>query len=65
MWTKALAMLLAGSGLEASRNASGNYTLVARSEEALQLGAVSISGKAPGSTTEGSGLVHHLLVQQL
>jgi outer membrane receptor for ferric coprogen and ferric-rhodotorulic acid len=51
-----LAMLLAGTGLEASRGANGNYSLAASSGDALQLSAVSISGKAPGSTTEGSGL---------
>ena len=51
-----LAMLLAGTGLEARRGANGNYSLNAAAGDALQLGAVSISGKAPGSTTEGSGL---------
>lgn len=51
-----LAMLLAGSGLEASRSANGNYTLQASSSGAMELSAVSISGKAPGSTTEGTGL---------
>jgi outer membrane receptor for ferric coprogen and ferric-rhodotorulic acid len=51
-----LAMLLEGTGLEASRGANGNYSLVASSGDALQLSAVSISGKAPGSTTEGTGL---------
>ena len=51
-----LAILLAGSGLEASRGANGNYSLQASTGDALELGAVSISGKAPGSTTEGTGL---------
>lgn len=51
-----LAMLLAGTGVEATRGANGNYSLVASSGDALQLSAVSISGKAPGSTTEGTGL---------
>lgn len=51
-----LAILLAGSGLEASRGANGNYSLHASTGDALELGAVSISGKAPGSTTEGTGL---------
>ncbi|MBC3486784.1 TonB-dependent siderophore receptor [Pseudomonas sp. SWRI50] len=51
-----LAMLLAGTGLEASRGVNGNYSLQATATGALELSAVSISGKAPGSTTEGSGL---------
>jgi len=51
-----LAILLAGSGLEASRGANGNYSLQAIAGSALELSAVSISGKAPGSTTEGTGL---------
>ncbi|WP_224794323.1 TonB-dependent siderophore receptor [Pseudomonas fluorescens] len=51
-----LAILLAGTGLEASRGANGNYSLQTSASDALELGAVSISGKAPGSTTEGTGL---------
>ncbi len=51
-----LAILLAGTGLEASRGANGNYSLQASATGALELSAVSISGKAPGSTTEGTGL---------
>ena len=51
-----LAMLLTGTGLEASRGVNGNYSLQATATGALELSAVSISGKAPGSTTEGSGL---------
>lgn len=52
-----LAILLAGTGLEASRGANGSYSLQASaSTGALELSAVSISGKAPGSTTEGTGL---------
>ncbi|MHC8392749.1 TonB-dependent siderophore receptor [Pseudomonas sp. LB3P93] len=51
-----LAMLLAGTGLEASRGINGNYSLQASTGGGLELGAVSISGKAPGSTTEGTGL---------
>lgn len=51
-----LAVLLAGTGLEASRGVNGNYTLQAASAGTLELNAVSISGKAPGSTTEGTGL---------
>ncbi|MEE1921952.1 TonB-dependent siderophore receptor [Pseudomonas sp. 148P] len=52
-----LAQLLAGSGLQPIREANGNYTLMlAVAPEALQLGEVSISGKAPGSITEGTGL---------
>ncbi len=52
-----LAILLAGTGLEASRGVNGSYSLQASaSTGALELSAVSISGKAPGSTTEGTGL---------
>ncbi|HDS1818123.1 TPA: TonB-dependent siderophore receptor [Pseudomonas putida] len=51
-----LAILLAGTGLEASRGANGNYSLQASATGALELSAVSISGKAPGSITEGTGL---------
>lgn len=52
-----LAVLLSGTGLQAVREANGNYSLVvAAVPGALQLGEVSISGKAPGSTTEGTGL---------
>ncbi|WP_341351985.1 STN domain-containing protein [Stutzerimonas kirkiae] len=52
----ALEHLLAGSGLVASRGASGNWVLEVRpSLDSLELSAVSISGKAPGSITEGTG----------
>lgn len=51
-----LAILLAGTGIESSRGSNDNYSLQASTGDALQLGAVSISGKAPGSTTEGTGL---------
>ncbi len=50
--------LLAGSGLQAQPQGNGSFVLVARAlpgDTAMELGAVSISGKAPGSTTEGSG----------
>ncbi|WP_437881577.1 TonB-dependent siderophore receptor [Pseudomonas sp. LRF_L74] len=48
--------LLAGSGLTASRTESGNWLLQPREQTgALELNTLSISGKAPGSTTEGSG----------
>lgn len=53
-----LAHLLAGSGLQARRQSNGGYVLMpvsAPGETALELTALSISGKAPGSTTEGSG----------
>ena len=50
--------LLAGSGLEAVRDGSGEYTLrkamTSTSGEAV-LSTITVSGKAPGSTTEGSG----------
>ena len=52
-----LALLLQGTGLHAVRQANGNYLIeVPATAGALQLGEVSISGKAPGSTTEGTGL---------
>lgn len=53
-----LRRLLAGSGLEAVRDAGGEYTLrkamPTTSSEAV-LSTVTVSGKAPGSTTEGTG----------
>ncbi len=52
-----LALLLAGTGMQPLREANGNYSLVpAAAADVLQLSEVSISGKAPGSTTEGTGL---------
>ncbi len=53
-----LARLLEGSGLQARRETNGSYVLMPRTaagDGALELTALSISGKAPGSTTEGSG----------
>ncbi|MGZ0700918.1 TonB-dependent siderophore receptor [Pseudomonas sp. L5B5] len=51
-----LALLLSGTGLQAVRGANGDYSLQARSSGAsLELSPISISGKAPGSTTEGTG----------
>lgn len=51
-----LALLLAGTGLQAVRGTNGNYSLEASTPNGgLELGPVSISGKAPGSTTEGTG----------
>ena len=53
-----LSRLLTGSGLLAQRQSNGGYVLVPApvvGETALELSALSISGKAPGSTTEGSG----------
>ncbi|MEG0632412.1 MAG: TonB-dependent siderophore receptor [Pseudomonas sp.] len=49
--------LLLDSGLTATRNASGNYLLIPRADDAgaLQLGATTVSGLALGSTTENSG----------
>lgn len=53
---EALALLLAGSGLVAAPGSNGNWLLVPAAEGGvLQLDSLSISGKAPGSTTEGSG----------
>lgn len=53
---QALEILLQGSGLQAVRREEGHYELVRRPSDTLELGAVTISGKAPGSTTEGTGL---------
>lgn len=53
-----LSQLLANSGLQAQRQSNGGYVLVpvkAVGDTALELTALSISGKAPGSTTEGTG----------
>jgi len=53
-----LARLLEGSGLQARRDGNGSYLLMPRTasgDSTIELGALSISGKAPGSTTEGSG----------
>lgn len=51
-----LAILLSTSNLQAVHGNGNNYSLEPRpSGGALQLSAVSISGKAPGSTTEGTG----------
>ena len=51
-----LALLLSGTGLQAVRGANGDYSLQPRGNGAsLELSPVSISGKAPGSTTEGTG----------
>ncbi|MFK3683177.1 TonB-dependent siderophore receptor [Pseudomonas sp. NPDC088890] len=53
-----LARLLAGSGLQASRQSNGGYVLLpaaSAANGAMELMPLSISGKAPGATTEGSG----------
>lgn len=51
-----LAILLSTSNLQAVHGSGNTYSLARRpSDGALQLGTVSISGKAPGSTTEGTG----------
>ncbi|MCR4537764.1 TonB-dependent receptor [Pseudomonas sp. 18.1.10] len=51
-----LAILLSSSALQAVRGGDNHYSLEPRpAGGALQLSAVSISGKAPGSTTEGTG----------
>lgn len=52
---QALQALLAGSQLVAVKTGERRYQLQSAPSEVLQLGAVSISGKAPGSTTEGTG----------
>jgi len=51
----ALDALLEGSGLTAERNADGHYRLRRLPPEPVTLGTVTVSGKAPGSTTEGTG----------
>ncbi|CAM4024140.1 Ferric-pseudobactin BN7/BN8 receptor [Pseudomonas reidholzensis] len=51
------ALLLSGNGLHAVNVAANNYLLeVSTPAQGLELSATSISGKAPGSTTEGTGL---------
>ncbi|MDY0831664.1 TonB-dependent siderophore receptor [Pseudomonas sp. SED1] len=51
-----LAILLGNTDLQAVRGSGDSYSLEPRpTGDALQLGTVSISGKAPGSTTEGTG----------
>lgn len=51
-----LAILLGSTDLQAVRGSGDSYSLEPRATGgALQLGTVSISGKAPGSTTEGTG----------
>jgi outer membrane receptor for ferric coprogen and ferric-rhodotorulic acid len=54
---QALERLLAGSGLQVSRQASGNYSLLPPSEAGspLQLDTTSITGVGLGETTEGTG----------
>jgi outer membrane receptor for ferric coprogen and ferric-rhodotorulic acid len=54
---QALDRLLAGSGLQVSRQASGNYSLLPPSEAGspLQLDTTSITGVGLGETTEGTG----------
>lgn len=49
--------LLAGTGLAAVQSEDGSWSLYPMAEQsgALELSGLSISGKAPGSTTEGSG----------
>ncbi|MDR0281119.1 MAG: TonB-dependent receptor [Paucimonas sp.] len=50
------ATLLAGSGLQAVRQASGVYVLVAANNDgALELGATSITGQSLGAVSEGTG----------
>ncbi|WP_208642792.1 TonB-dependent siderophore receptor [Pseudomonas sichuanensis] len=54
---EALQALLAGSQLVAVRQPDGRYVIErAQASGALELQSISISGKAPGSTTEGTGL---------
>ncbi len=53
---QALHILLQGSGLEAQATGANRYQLQpTRDTGKVELPAVSISGKAPGSTTEGTG----------
>ncbi len=53
---QALQTLLVGSDLTVVQTGEGRYQLQPGAGGALQLGTVSISGMAPGSTTEGTGL---------
>ncbi|MCO8165351.1 TonB-dependent receptor [Pseudomonas sp. 21LCFQ010] len=55
--TQALQKAVAGSGLDVLVTSGGNVTLVPAlsNEQALELSSVTISGKAPGSITEGTG----------
>lgn len=53
---QALQTLLVGSDLTVVQTGEGRFQLQPGAGGALQLGTVSISGMAPGSTTEGSGL---------
>lgn len=53
-----LARLLEGSSLQVRRESNGGYLLMPRlsaGDSALELAPLSISGKAPGAITEGSG----------
>ncbi len=58
---EALRRVLAGTGLEAVRDAAGNYSLrsapvaVPHAGGVTALAAVTVSGKAPGAATEGTG----------
>ncbi|MEK1908258.1 MAG: TonB-dependent siderophore receptor [Pseudomonas sp.] len=54
---QALSQLLAGSGVQVVRQASGNYSLLPPPEagSALQLDATSVTSTGLGSTTEGTG----------
>ncbi|TBV15642.1 TonB-dependent siderophore receptor [Stutzerimonas kirkiae] len=51
------AQLLAGSGLQLVAGSGGNFSLspAMQAVSTLELSSVTISGKAPGSTTEGTG----------
>ena len=53
---QALQLLLAGSELTVVQTGEGRYQVQPGAGGAVQLGAISISGMAPGSTTEGTGL---------
>ncbi|WP_437880175.1 TonB-dependent siderophore receptor [Pseudomonas sp. LRF_L74] len=54
---QALQRLLRGTDLKLEKTGDGSYVVAAPSPDvaALEIGVVSISGKAPGSTTEGTG----------
>ncbi|GAB7533723.1 TonB-dependent siderophore receptor [Pseudomonas sp. 3A(2025)] len=55
--SQALQQAVAGSGLDVLVTGSGNVTVVpsVSAQQALELSSVTISGKAPGSITEGTG----------
>ncbi|MFR0689749.1 TonB-dependent siderophore receptor [Enterobacterales bacterium AE_CKDN230030158-1A_HGKHYDSX7] len=52
---RGLELLLDGTGVQAIRAEEGHYELRLAPDSPMEMSAVTISGKAPGSTTEGTG----------